>query len=259
MWQTVQITTPCRQGRLVITNETVSLVSQRWLRGRARWSVARENVAGASVLREPGVVGLAICTTDGVIHCVDPLLPGDALRVVAELGYAGGGSPALSASAEPRHVIRMACAGGRAELGADGLSYHPRLPWRQARAWTLPLDQIAGASSSTRPGVRMLHDLAIHTTDGRVFALCRLRPDHALALARLFGHLYAALPTEPTSQREAIEYHITTKPQTLLPPASIEIEPSRRQAKQRKLERELDDFWKQQRGATNGYHPLPGV
>lgn len=261
MVHAVQLVVPCRQGRLVITPETVSLLARRSLRSRVRWSAVRKDVAGASVTREPGVVGLVICTAHGVERRVDPRFPGDALRVIELLGHAVGGASSLSAGSTSRHAVRMPCSGGYVVLAEERLSYHPRLPWRQVRGWALPFAAIAGASSTTRPGPRLLHDVAIHTTDGRVFALCRLRPHHALALARIFGHLYAALPAEPKSQREAVEYHITTKLLASSAPVPLAIEPARRRAKQRKLERELDDFWSQQRGATSRYRyrPVPSA
>lgn len=260
MVHTMQLATRCRQGRLVITSKTVSLRRRHSLRRRPLWMVERTQVVGASIAREPGVVCLRICTGDGASRRVDPLVPVDALRVVALLGYAIGVSPALCSDTQGLPAaVKMPCAGGRAELEGSRLTFRPRLPWHQSHAWTLSLDQILGVSSTLRPGARMLHDVAIHATDGGIYVLRRLRPEHAFALSRLCGHLYAALPVEPKSQREAIEFHITTPLRSVSAPVPLAIEPSKRRTKRRRLQRELDDFWSQQRSASDRFRPLAGA
>lgn len=276
----VQLATPCRQGRLLITRDTVTLTRRHALGHRPWWMVARAHVVGASVAREPGVVYLLICTGDGAARRVDPLASADALRVVDMLGYAAGVSPFLSGAASAQSAVKMPCAGGHVALAGGRLTFHPLFPWRRATAWALPLDQILGASSVTRIGPHRLHDLAIHSMDGKVYALRRLRPEHALDLSRLCGHLYAALPAEPKSQREALEYHITAKPRplpvglpppiTITPPRQAQTQYQARQQSQRTpphpqppkrrgVQRELDDFWSQQRSATDRFRPLAGA
>lgn len=262
----VELATPCRQGRLIITRETVRLERRQALGRHPRWTAARADIVGASIAREPGTVYLLICEGDGTTHRVDPLVSSDALRIIELLGYAAGVSSVLSGGANTQQKVRMPCAGGRAELDGGWLIYRPRLPWRRSTTWTLSLDQILGVSSVTRPGTRMLHDLAIHTSDGRAHVLRRLRPEHALTLSRLCGHLYAALPAEPKSQREALDYHITSTPRTLPAnlPAPVAVEPPaqptrKRRPKHRGVQRDLDDLWTQQRSATDRFRPLAGA
>lgn len=251
-----QLAAACRQGKLVITTGSVSLTPRRTLRNRPGWMVERERVVGVSIARKPRSVCLRICTDDGISHLVDPLISSDALRVVDLLGYAPGVSPVLSMHSLMDRPVKMPCAWGHAELTDTQLTFRPLLPWHRERSWSVVLDDIVGASNTTPPGTRMLHDLAIHTTGGQVYVLRRLRPQHALALTQRCGHMYAALPAEPKSQREALEYHITTKSRSIAASGPLAIEPARRQAKPRRVQRELDDFWNQQRRSTDRFRPL---
>lgn len=259
MMHTVQLAVLCREGRIVITPEGVSLARRHSLRRRPKWTASRAEVAGASITREPGAVCLTICVSGAAPHRVHPLFPADALRVIELLGYTSGAAFVLPSATDKRQKVQMPCAGGHAELTSQQLAFRPRLPWRSAWAWTLSLAEVSGASTVMRPGTSRLHDLAIHTADGRTFALRRLRPEHALALSRQLGHLYAALPAEPKSQREALEYHIIAKPRVLPALEQFDIAPPQPQRKRGKVQRELDDFWSQQRSAGSRLRPLPGA
>lgn len=260
MMHAIQLAVLCREGRLVITRESVSLFRRHSLRRRPKWTVARADVPGACVMRRPSTVYLTISAIGCQPRFLRPLHPVDALRVVELLGYAAGASPALYVNPAVAEFVALPCAGGRALFTGERLTFSPRLPWRRARTWTLSFAEVSGAGSSTRPGTRMLHDLIIHTTDGRIFTLNRLRPEHALALLRLFGNQYAALPTEPTSRREALEHHTLAKPRPLSAPEQVAIASPQPQAKPREIQRELDDLWSRQRGLDGHYyHPLPGM
>lgn len=258
MMHAVLLAVQCREGRLVITPEAVYLARRHSLRRRPKWEAERTEVAGASITREPRAVRLTICACDGTPRHVHPLRPSDTLRVVELLGYADA-TAILPSIADTRQIARMPCAGGHIELTSQQLTFRPRLPWRSSHAWTLARAEVSGVSTIMRPGTRMLHDLVIHTTGGGIFVLRRLRPEHALALSRLLGHLYAALPAEPKSQREALEYHVVAKPRARPIPDEIAIAPPRPRTKRRNVQRELDHLWRRQRGAGGHYRPLPGA
>lgn len=260
MMHAIQLAVQCREGRLVITRESVSLYRRHSLRRRPKWTVARVDVAGAGVIRRPDAVYLTLSAINCQPRFLRPLYPAHALRVVELLGYAASASPALSSRSGVARSVAMPCAGGHVLFTGERLTFNPRLPWRRAHSWSLALAEISGAGSSMRPGARMLHDLIIHATDGRIFTLSRLRPEHSLALLRLLGHLYAGLPVEPAQQREALEYHMLVRQHPLSAPEQVAIAPPQPQPKHGKIQRELDDLWSQQRGLSGHYYrPLPGA
>ncbi len=78
----------CRQGRLTITDGELFVAPRVPVVSRPRWSTARGEIAGLSVCPGHGVtLGLAFRTRDGRELHADWLLPHDAQRVAAILGY----------------------------------------------------------------------------------------------------------------------------------------------------------------------------
>ncbi|MGH2484653.1 MAG: hypothetical protein ACRDHE_01445, partial [Ktedonobacterales bacterium] len=78
----------CRQGRVLIADERVHLKSLHGLSRRPRWTVTREQVRHLMPLTGHGVtINLVIVKRDGRELHLDWLLPHDALRVAAALGY----------------------------------------------------------------------------------------------------------------------------------------------------------------------------
>jgi hypothetical protein len=78
----------CRQGRLTITDGELFVAPRVPVVSRPRWSTARGEIAGLSVCPGHGVtLGLAFRTRDGRELHADWLLPHDAQRAAAILGY----------------------------------------------------------------------------------------------------------------------------------------------------------------------------
>jgi len=78
----------CRQGRLTITDGELFVAPRVPVVSRPRWSAARGEIAGLSVCPGHGVtLGLAFRTRDGRELHADWLLPHDAQRAAAILGY----------------------------------------------------------------------------------------------------------------------------------------------------------------------------
>src|SRR5258706_4066035 len=78
----------CRQGRLTITDGELFMAPRVPVVSRPRWSTARGEIAGLSVCPGHGVtLGLAFRTRAGREFHADWLLPHDARRAAAILGY----------------------------------------------------------------------------------------------------------------------------------------------------------------------------
>ena len=78
----------CRQGRVIIADERIHLKSLHGLSRRPRWTVARAQVRDLVPRSGHGVtINLVILSQDGRELHLDWLLPHDAVRVAAALGY----------------------------------------------------------------------------------------------------------------------------------------------------------------------------
>lgn len=253
MSESTEIRMACHHGWLVLSDERVSLVHRRSLRRKPLWTVQRAAVAGASLRREPEGYTVSVRTRAGKELPVVRLHPADALRVVKLLGYAPALlSPALDTPAQRDSVSRVRCKGGRIEVSRDAIAFVPGLiRLGRVTPWRLKRDRISGVACLRLPGTRLLHDLELHTMDGRTLRVRKVRPEAALRLLHLIGYVPGTLPQQPVMQREALETHFFTgeadeAPEKITPATKTRSNRARRQA----VLRDLDELWAQQRSAS---------
>lgn len=248
-----EIRMTCHKGWLVLTDERVSLLPWQVPRRKPLWSIQRAAVAGASLRSEPEGYTVLLHTRGGRELPVPRLHPIEALRLVKLLGY----SPAMPSApvGTPKlqnNFARVRCKGGYLHLNRStvvfvphiglGIGLHRAAPWRIAR------DRISGVSCQLQEGAHMLHNLELHTLDGRTLVVEHVHPKAALHVMDLLGWVPGRLPEQPQVQREAIALHFfglhSGDAQAKSMPAILF---SRTRAARRVVRRKLDKLWERQR------------
>lgn len=249
----MEIRIPCREGTLVLTETYARLVPRGPFPRKSRWYIERGSAVGVSLHREGARYCAAVRTRSGDDLMLTRLLPLDALRLARLLGYAAGQLAASGDSSTSNGGPRVRCQGGTITLSGDTLAFVPGLRLRRAEPWAVAMDQVSGISSLRQPGVRLLHDLEIHTRNGQTYQVRRVRPDAALRLLDALGYIPGAMPEQPQDQRDALEM------QFALPDGDEEQAPSLpailtgtdASLPSRSLARDLDDLWERRRTATS--------
>lgn len=196
----------CRQGRVIIADERIHLKALHGLSRRPRWTVARAQVRELVPRSGHGVtINLVILSQDGRELHLDWLLPHDALRVAAALGYAW--TIARMRELAAVHTLGEAAAFALAPAAEPTLA-RPRVVVRPA-VITVPLADTPDADAAPRlAGVarltpRMtiplsrhltprLDDIAARSSMGAAVALTRARAGLAFASARVRTGLESA-------------------------------------------------------------------
>lgn len=188
----VYLETTSRQGHLVITEERVIL--RRGSGRRALWSLPREEVVGTSSYQARVGRTMLLHLSDGGVLRLDAVPGRDALAVVALLGYARMLLPRTEKAAWVRNTVRTRL--GRLRVTPDSVQLRSRINPFAKPHWQAPLSQVTGISSRRTPGLRMEHEVRLHTSDGQRLNLGSLPADRTIALTRTLGHV-AAMPQVP--------------------------------------------------------------
>lgn len=153
----------CRQGRVIIADERVHVKSLHGLSRRPRWTVARAQARDLIPLSGHGVtINLIIVRQDGRELHLDWLLPHDALRVAAALGFEW--TIARMREMAAVHTLGEAAAFALAPDDEPTLE-RPRVVVRPAvitvpLADTPPADAAPHAAGASRPTSRLTVPLA---------------------------------------------------------------------------------------------------
>ncbi|MGH2515738.1 MAG: hypothetical protein ACRDHP_08785 [Ktedonobacterales bacterium] len=242
----------CHKGWFVLTDEYASLLPRGTLRRKPRWFIQRATIAGVSLRRDLAGYTVSIRTQSGHDLPLTRVHPLDALRLAKLLGYAA--APLTQARGSPagqQSVARAYCQGGRIEFSGKTLAFIPALRVRRAASWEVAIDRISGVSCLRQPGPRMLHDVEIHTRNGRTLQVRRVRPDAALRLLDALGYIPGSLPEQPLDQRDALEMQFAIPDhddEDEAPPGLPAIRTgTNAPIAQRSVRRDLDDLWARQR------------
>lgn len=223
MEPTTHLVTRTRQGQLRITDEVVVVCPRREEKQGATLVIPRSEIAGVSNYRAHLGRTLLLHLRDGSQVRVDAVPACDALRVVTLLGYARMLLPATEPTAWARKSISTQQ--GRLQVTSDAVLLRSRLnPFAQPH-WQAPRNLVTGISSRRVPGLRMQHEVSLHTVDGARLSLGSLTPDRTIALTRTLGHV-TAMPQVPdvVAQTRAALWHEWADPAAEGTPEALAVE-----------------------------------
>nr|MBF6589845.1 hypothetical protein [Ktedonobacterales bacterium] len=202
MREFTELVAPCRYGKLIITAGSVGVRPIVGFRRKSRhWEVPREKITGVSSYGGSFGRDLVIHTCDGRHLRAEWVAPRQALPVIQLLGHTAMALPdelRLAGRARPHTRVRW----GRLVISRDTVSLKPLFFIRHKHHWTVPRTAVTGVVTKRRPGMRMMYDVTIYTTEGEALRARRLAPDNAIHVSRNLGHVFGPLPMPPSARAD---------------------------------------------------------
>jgi hypothetical protein len=193
MAEHAQLDAPCKDGRLIITCDAVSVQPLRRTRRTRVWTLPRFAVSSVDIRRVGVRYELTVQTHEARTYAVTELNPPDAFAAVSLLGYAWAALPGQRRVTRRLGETVVRCKWGKLVIAPEQVALQPRLGFRR-HGWVLPRAAISGVGYQGMGGERLVHDLVIYTLAGTAFPVYEVAPTDALTVARLLGFVRDAYP-----------------------------------------------------------------